>query len=365
MKILQINKLYYPIIGGVETTTQVIAEGLNNQDNLTVDVLVCQLKGPRKIEKINGIKIYRAASWGKLLGMPLSLDFFKLFRQLYRQYDLILIHHPFPLIFLVFPFIKKTRIIIYYHSNIVRQKISKLFFLPFIKLGLKQAEKILVGGQNLITYSPLLKRYQNKCVIIPFSLDLENYLITPQIQEEAQKIKQQYPGPLILSVGRLVYYKGFKYLITAIKEIQAHLIIIGQGPEKKKLAGLIKKHNLNHKVYLINHVPNLKPFYVACDLFVLPACAPSEAFGLVQLEAMAFAKPVINTNLPTAVPEVSLDQKTGLTVPIKNSLALAGAINKIINNQQLKNQLGQTAVDRVCRIFNRKTFLKKLKENLS
>jgi len=361
MKILQINKLYYPIIGGVETTTQVIAEGLNNQDNLTVDVLVCQLRGTIKIEKINGIKIYRAASWGKMLGMPLSLNFFKLFKKIYRDYDLILIHHPFPLVFLALPFLKKLpSIIIYYHSDIIRQKISRLFFLPFISLGLKKAKKILVGGQNLINYSPLLKKYRDKCTIIPFSLKLEDYLITPEIKEEAQKIKQQYPAPLILSVGRLVYYKGFKYLITAMKEVKAHLIIIGQGPDKKKLDKLIHQQNLTNKISLINHVSDLRPFYLACDLFVLAACAPSEAFGLVQLEAMIYGKPVINTNLPTAVPEVSLNQQTGLTVTPGNTTELIKAINDLLNNPNRIKKFGQAAELRIKQKFNRQDFLTKL-----
>ncbi len=360
MKILEINKLYYPVIGGVETTTQQIAEDLNKKNDLSVEVLVCQIKGPRKIENINGVTIYRAASWGKKLGMPLSLDFFRLFLKIYKNYDLILIHHPFPLVFLILPFINPRNIVIFYHCDIVRQKFSKLLFLPFIKLGLKRAKKILVGGQNLITHSPLLKNLSDKCEIIPFGLRLTDYTLTPEIEIEARKIKQQYLSPLILSVGRLVYYKGFQYLITAMKNISAQLIIIGEGPEKKYLDHLIKKYKLENKITVINHVSDLKPFYLASDLFVFPSCASSEAFGLTQLEAMVFGKPVINTQLPTAVPEVSLDQQSGYTVPIKNSEALVEAINKLINDEPLRIKLGENAQQRVKDIFNKDLFNVKL-----
>ena len=109
MKILQINKLYYPTIGGIETVVKDIAEGLNSNE-INIDVLACQKKGNRKEEIINGIKVFKAASFGKTLGMPLSFDFFKLFFKLKNNYDLIIIHYPFPLASLITPFINSKKL---------------------------------------------------------------------------------------------------------------------------------------------------------------------------------------------------------------------------------------------------------------
>ena len=97
MKILQVNKLYWPHLGGIETVVRDIAEYLAQTDSIQSDVLVCQEKGQRAADDINGVRVYRAASWGRLLSLPLSFDFFFLFRKLVPQYDIILIHQPFPL----------------------------------------------------------------------------------------------------------------------------------------------------------------------------------------------------------------------------------------------------------------------------
>lgn len=363
MKILQVNKLYHPVLGGIEKITQDISEHLQTP-NLEVSVLACQTKGKRQEETINDIKVYKAASWGKKLGMPISFDFFRLFKKIGQKYDIILIHHPFPLAFLALPLLPKKKIYIMYHADIIRQKWLMLPFLPFINYGLKRAEKIFVSGDNIVTHSHLLRPRQSKCIVNPFGIDLNEYKITDEIRRRAEIIKKEHQRPIILSVGRLVYYKGFRYLIEAMKNVKADLIIIGQGPDKKYLGNLIKKNDLNDKIQIIDPVNNLQAFYVASDLFVLPSCAPSEAFGLVQLEAMANNKAVVNTRLNTAVEEVSIDKVTGITVPPKNSLALSKAINELINNPQKKASYEEAARNRVEKIFRADAFYDSLKKHL-
>lgn len=361
MKILEINKLYYPQLGGVETIVQNIAEDLNGSGDLTVDVLACQVKGPRQIETINGVKIYRAASWAKKLSMPLSLDFFRLLFQLENDYDALLFHFPFPLAALAIPFLKNKKIFIVYHSDIVRQKISRLIFQPFINASLNRAKKILVASHNLQTNSSFLKNRTAQCSVIPFGVDLNYFQLTKDIKDQAAAIQKQYPAPLLLSVGRLVYYKGYEYLIAALQEINAHLLVIGDGPRSNDLKTLIKLYNLENKISLLPPVTDLRPYYLACDLLVFPSIAASEAFGLVQIEAMAYSKPVVNTYLPTGVPEVSPGNVSGLTVAPGDSAALALAINKILNDSELKNRFSQAARVRVETIFNRQIFNKNLR----
>ena len=92
----------------------------------------------------------------------------------------------------------------------------------------------------------------------------------------------------------------------------------------------------------------------------MPSCASSEAFGIVQLEAMAYSKPIINTDLSTGVPEVSLDGQTGLTVPPQDSAALATAIKKILNNPELAEGYGQAAGQRLAKVFDKRLFVQRL-----
>jgi len=366
-RILQINKLYFPWLGGVETVVQDIARALNQPPNRQVDVLACQVKGQRVVDTIEGVKVYRAASWGKLWGMPLSYDFFRLLKNIWSKYDLIILHHPFPLAFLALPFLPPKPLIIWYHSSIVRQKISRLPFMPFIHYGLRHAQVIIVSSQRLINCSPELQSVRPKCQVIHFGLDLEKYQINDSLISKAQSIHQYYApdNKLVLSIGRLVYYKGFEYLIRAMANNPYYLLIIGQGPEQKHLQQLIDRLNLASRVKIIPPVPDTRPYYLASDLFVLPSSAPSEAFGLVQLEAMALGKPVINTDLPTGVPEVSIHQQTGLTVPIKNPMALNEAITAILEQPNLVQQYGMAARQRVAQEFNQRLFQQQLEALLS
>lgn len=363
MKILQINKLYHPSIGGIETIVKIIAEELNKTEDYTVDVLACQKQGKRNEEIINKTKVYRATSWGKLLGMPISLDFFHLFFKIRKDYDLIIIHYPFPLAALLSPFIPKEKLFIYYHSDIIRQKNYLFPFLPFISHSLNKAKKILVASHNLKNFSPFLKSRKDKCQIIPFGLDIQ-YSETDR--SEAEEIKKLYSPhqQLILSVGRLVYYKGFQYAIQAMNNIDAKLLIIGEGRQKAELDKLIAKHELQEKVQIIPPQANLKPFFLACDTFLFPSTERSEAFGLVQLEAMAAGKSIINTRLQTGVEEVSVDGVNGISVEAKNVQALNRAIKTLIDNPNFNQTYGANARKRYENLYTLEIFIQKIKKVL-
>ena len=118
------------------------------------------------------------------------------------------------------------------------------------------------------------------------------------------------------------------------------------------------------KVIVAGPIPDgeLPAYYHACDVFVLPSIAESEAFGIVQAEAMACGKPVINTWLPTGVPWVSLDGVTGITVPPSDSMALAKAIRSLLGDPALAMRLGEAGRQRVREVFRRDTMLEKVLE---
>lgn len=364
MRILEINKLYHPVIGGIETIVKLIAENLD-KDKFTVDVLVCQEKASkRKVESINGVKVYRAASFGKKLGMPLSFDFFKLFFSIKNNYDLIIIHHPFPLASLLSPFIAKDKLITYYHSDIIRQKLAYALFYPFIKLNLKRSKSILVASNNLIQYSKLLKKFKNKARHLAFGLDIE---YGKEDFDLALKIKKEYSKhtPLLLAVGRLVYYKGFKELILAMQGVEAKLIIIGTGPQEKKLKELIKVNKLEDRIEILATLENLAPFFLASDIFLFPSTHSSEAFGLVQIEALAASCPIINTRLNTGVEEVSIDNESGLTITPGNIEELRGAILKLINDTSLRKKFSSQARLRYDNLYRLENFINKLEQIIS
>ncbi|MBN1592190.1 MAG: glycosyltransferase, partial [Candidatus Coatesbacteria bacterium] len=93
-------------------------------------------------------------------------------------------------------------------------------------------------------------------------------------------------------------------------------------------------------------------YYHCCDVFCLPAIYRSEAFGVVQLEAMACGKPVVSTALDSGVPFVNMDGKTGLIVPPKDVGELARALNRLLSDRELASKLGESARARVLSEFS-------------
>lgn len=360
MKILQINKLYYPWIGGIEKIVQQIAEGLIDKSNVKTEVLCCQSKGKTIIEEVNGVKVYRAASFEMVWGMPLSMVFFELFKKLSQNADIIDLHHPFLLGDLgIFIFKPKARLIVHYHSDIVRQQFFSFLFKPLVLSTLKKADKIIVSNQNILKNSPCLGNFQKKCEVIPYGIDIEKFQKEVD-QKESGKIKEKY-GKFVLFVGRLNYYKGLEYLIAAMEKIKANLVIIGEGSFRKRAEKKARKLKIEDRIFFLSGLKDqdLIKFYKTSSLLVLPSIFKSEAFGIVLIEAMACAKPVISTELGTGTSFVNKDGITGFVVLPKNSESLAVAMRKILDDDEKREEFGRNAFDRAKNEFSLEKMLKK------
>jgi glycosyltransferase involved in cell wall biosynthesis len=146
-----------------------------------------------------------------------------------------------------------------------------------------------------------------------------------------------------------VYYKGIEHAVRAMTMIRgANLLIIGDGPIKQSLQRLARELGVAHRVFFLGKVAgSIASYYQACDVFVLASIARSEAFGIVQLEAMAAGKPVVNTHLATGVPFVSIDGETGITVPPGSAESIAAAVNRLLDDPALRTAYGNAAMRRV------------------
>lgn len=364
LRILQVNKAYYPHVGGIESLVKQYSEELRQLGEAEVQTLVCRDgRGKTFRETVNGVNVTRAGSLGTYFSCPLSFSFLRLFRKMSKNADVIEIHVPFPLAdaaLLLSGF--KGRVVVAWHSDIVKQKKLLRLYKPLMMRLLRRADCIITATQGHIDGSDYLPQFREKCRVIPYGITPEDYLSVrkkPVLSELCN-----YPDSVkVFFTGRLVYYKGVDVLLKAFKNVKGcELFIAGAGELEYSLKHYAETHRIDNRVHFLGFLPDekLRQAYADCDIFVLPSVAKSEAFGIVQLEAMVYGKPVINTNLPSGAPCVSLDGQTGITVPPSDAEALAEAINKLAADRRLREMYGNNAAERVKLCFNEKNVIREI-----
>jgi glycosyltransferase involved in cell wall biosynthesis len=334
-----VGKFYPPHMGGIETHLQTLCTEL--QKSLDLNVLVAS-DGDSSQERTDGVAVARVPTWGTLASTPICPGMIRKIRN--SGADIVHLHLPNPMAVLAYLASgHRGQLVISYHSDIVRQKVLGAAFEPFLEAALRRSAAIIATSPDYRSSSATLSRHRDRCCVIPYGIMLEQFEACDT--DSVRELRQRYGDRLILSVGRLVYYKGFEYLIRAMRQVNGRLLIIGDGPLRSKLRQLTAELNLDDKVVFCGEIQNdrIVPFYHVADLFVLASVARSEAFGIVQIEAMAAGRPVVNTDLDSGVPFVSRHEETGLTVPPADPEALAKAINRLLDNDGLRRLLGDAA----------------------
>ena len=349
LKVLHVGKFYPPHMGGIETHLQALCGEL--QRPLDLRVIVSSEDRQAVEETLDGVRVSRVPTRLTLASTPLCPGMVRLIGA--SSVDLIHIHLPNPTAVLAYLASGQVApLVVTYHSDTVRQKVLGPLFSPFLHRALSRASAIIATSPDYLRTSPVLARHRDRCHVIPYGIAVDQFA---QADPNAvAEIRQRYGDRLVLSVGRLVYYKGFEYLIHALKQVRGKLLIIGDGPLREKLRSLARDLDISDKVVLAGEIQNeqVVPYYHAARVFALASIARSEAFGIVQIEAMSAGLPVVNTRLDSGVPFVSLDQQTGLTVPPADPDSLAAAINRLLDDDALRESFGRAAVSRARQEFS-------------
>jgi glycosyltransferase involved in cell wall biosynthesis len=195
--------------------------------------------------------------------------------------------------------------------------------------------------------------------VVPYGIDLERFAPSAQMASHAPALRRVYGPSIILFIGRFRYYKGLHVLIEAMKRVDGKLLLIGSGPMEKDLQIQVGADRLDQKVFFLGNLSDqdVIAHLEVGDVFVLPSILRSEAFGIVQLEAMACRKAVISTELGTGTSFVNQHQKTGLVVPPNDVAALAQAINYLLANPRLRDEYGRAGQERVERYFSKERMI--------
>lgn len=380
MNILHIYKDYFPVLGGIENHIKSLAEAQAGRGH-NVTVLVTNPAGLQTtVSQENNVRVIRAGRFATIASTPLSLA---LPWQLLRQRpDVVHLHYPYPVGEVSQWLLRRGRAtVMTYHADIVRQTGILRFYKPVLRRVLQQAAAIIIGSPPMHK-GAFLAEHQARLRLIPYGIPLARFQAEPaeadlarvraQISaafargevapasEETDSAAAASPRlrvsvtPILLFVGRLRYYKGVDWLIRALSQIPARLIVAGTGPMEAAWRELAGQIGVADRIAWLGEVPDadLPALYHQADLFVLPASLPAEAFGLVQVEAMAAGLPVISTELGTGTSYVNQDGITGLVVPPQDAGALAAAINSLLADPSRRAAMATAARQRAAAEFD-------------
>jgi glycosyltransferase involved in cell wall biosynthesis len=347
LRVLHVGKFYYPYRGGMETHLSTLCERL--APHLALHVVVANTSRARTDEVLNGVAVTRLGTAVNLGAAPYTPGLAGFIRA--SEADIVHLHWPHPTAVLSYLRSGHTgRLIVTYHSDIVRQRVLGFAFRPFLHAVLRRASAIICTSPDYIASSSVLRRHRGRCHVLPFSIAVDAFASAQP--SAVAEVRGAFGPRIILAIGRMVSYKGFEYLIRAMRSVNARLLIIGDGPLRQALEHTTREAGVADRVTMLAKVTDVAPFLHAADVFVLPSIARSEAFGIVQLEAMAAGTPVVNTALASGVPYVSPHGVSGLTVPPGDSAALAAAMNLLLDDPQARARYGAAGQQRVRTHFN-------------
>lgn len=351
-KILHVSKYYYPFAGGIEQTARDIVNTL--KDEYTQKVLCFNHEDGNCEDKVDGIVILRCHSQCKVSSQPLSASSRKKMKALIQEFqpDYIIIHYPNPFAtyYLLKYIMPNMKLIVYWHLDIVKQKIlGKLFHHQNLEL-INRAVYVIATSPNYVDGSPYLSKAKEKCVVIPSCINEEKLDVTESSIVLSKKIRQENQGKTIcLAVGRHVEYKGFEYLVRASKLLDSNTVIYitGVGERTKDLISMIEDDKKVNFIGLVDD-DTLKAYYLAADIFCFPSITKNEAFGLALAEAMCYGNPAVTFTIKgSGVNYVNLDRVTGIEVENRNVDLYAEAIKVLSVDINLREMYGKAAKKRV------------------
>ena len=347
IRLLQLAKHFYPDTGGIETVTQSISEMLRAH-GISADVLCTatrddypQLDTPYRI-----IRCRPDIRFGR--NKNLSFDYIRRVRALSESYDLALIHMPNPVAVAAALAFWKKPIIQLWHADIPQRPI-RMLSAPLDRALTSRTAAVIGPTPAHLKTSHRASILMPKGVVIGYPFD-RSRLPWPTGTSEAATQVRAFVGTrkMSLSIGRLVPYKGFDVLIEAARDFEDKVaaVIVGGGPLLNDLRAKIRACGVEDRVMLTGSIDDaaladlLDLAHVGC----MPSVTAAEMYGVAQVEAMAFGKPVVSTRLlRSGVSYINKHDVTGLVVEPGDRQALADALKRLADDRLLYRRLAEGA----------------------
>ena len=347
MKVLQLSKFYPPHMGGIESVTWELTEGLARA-GVSVDVL-CANQGPRGSHEAmpSGYGVRRVGSWGRLQSTSIAPGLIAYLARMVRGVDVLHVHMPDPMaalaIYLVRP---RCAVLLHWHSDVVRQRTALRVYAPLQQWLLNRADAVIATSSAYAEASTPLKTCAERLEVIPIGISDRAPLAHPG---KVREIRQRHLGRrLVFGLGRLTYYKGFDTLIEAAQHLPDDVVVLigGDGDMRNELSARIQAQGLTSRVQLLGRISDeeLPSYLAACDVFCMPSTLRAEAFGVAMVEAMMMGKPVVACLIPgSGVPWVNHHEISGLNVEPGDAAALADALHRLLVDTAMMSSCGKMA----------------------
>jgi len=353
-RILHIPNFYAPNKGGIESTCQYIITNLPSYEHR---VICFSTNGLTYTDEIDGINIRKVGSFIKIASQSLSFSYFFELKKIFAEFkpDLVHFHAPNPLImiYLLMLLPKSCKLIVHWHSDIVAQKQLYLFVRSFERSLLKRADTIFITSPNYLGGSLPLQSVKDKVQVVASAIESELFAMNPEMEIRCNELYAKHKQKkIVFFIGRHVPYKGLKYLLEAEKTVKNDclFIIAGSGP----LTDSLKKEFQSERIEFLGRLSDedLRAYLHVADVFAFPSITKNEAFGLVLAEAMYCETPAVTFTINgSGVNWVSLNEVTGLEVENSRSDLFADALDKLLENDKLREGYAQNAKKRVLENF--------------
>jgi glycosyltransferase involved in cell wall biosynthesis len=345
-----------PPYAGMEEHVDTLLCALSEQANCTL-VASDTVRHRRPTLPVSPYRVLAARSYGSLASAMVSPALMGIVHREFqaKRANLLHVHAPNPwgdLAILRAP--KGVPTVMTWHSDIVRQRVLLQAYGRYQQRALARVDRVVVFTPAHYTSSEQLRVHDlaHKVVHVPIGIDFSRLDAAARDEALLERIDKLAHGrPVLLTVGRHVYYKGYSHLLGALSKASADavLVMIGAGPLTASLRRRVLELGLSRRVLMLGEVTGLSLVTALhrCDVFCLPSIAPSEAFGIATAEAMACGKPAVVCELNNGVTYLNQAGKTSLVVPPSDEFALADALDTLVRDASLRSRLGAAARDHV------------------
>jgi rhamnosyl/mannosyltransferase len=349
MRVLHLGK-YWRQNGGIETHVKTLCKSLATAGVQVVNLVSSMDQQGHQFE-VDGYTVVESSSIGVYFSTSIAPGMLLDARRLHAEqaFDLIHLHFPDPMSHLVSMALPAhIPRLITWHSDIVKQRKLRQLYRPFQLRAIMQAKALIAATSAHFKSSTQIPNHYPTAQkhVIPYGIDIGWLEDTPATKAKAHTLRAKARGQFVVfALGRHVEYKGFDVLLRAMQHTTAYLVLGGEGPLTAMLQSLAQELGVSDRVCFAGRLSSeeLAAHYYACDVFCLPSVTPNEAFGIVQIEAMACAKPVICTQLHNGVNVINPHMETGLTVTASDPSTLAQAISQLQHDVPLRDLLSRNA----------------------